>query len=114
MCEIITTKIKTMKIDELPVELLMTIFSFLPRIRNFENISLVNKKFYDVAGKLWDQTIRLRLDDWHLVSLFGGEKHPDILSFNFISLKCTNDFNNYPRWTRNVNCCRASSTRIER
>lgn len=56
-----------MKIDQLPVEILMKIFSYLPR---HEDILLVNKYFYDVACKVNDANIILRINTRFLVSKF--------------------------------------------
>lgn len=48
-----------MKIDELPVEVLMTIFGFL---RDYDEVSLVNKLFYGVVCKVNDSNISLHIN----------------------------------------------------
>lgn len=48
-----------MKIDQLPVETLMTILGF---VTDYEEVSLVNKLFYDIVCKLNDANICLRID----------------------------------------------------
>lgn len=53
-------------IDQLPVEMIMNIFSCLP---NYYNVSLVNKQFYDVACKMNDRNVSLTLDDKFFVSI---------------------------------------------
>lgn len=45
-----------MHIDELPIEMLMQIFAYLPK---YNAVSLVSKRFYDVACKVNDSTICL-------------------------------------------------------
>lgn len=50
-----------MKIDELPVETLMIIFNYLPTCGE---ISLVNKLFYNIACKVTDPNICLRIEYW--------------------------------------------------
>lgn len=47
-----------MKIDELPVEMLMKIFSYLP---SYKNVSLTNKVFYSIACTTNDPNICLRI-----------------------------------------------------
>lgn len=49
-----------MKIDQLPVEMLMKIFSFLP---TYSDVSLVNKLFYGISCKVNDSNICLRIDN---------------------------------------------------
>lgn len=48
-----------MKIDQLPVEMLMKIFSYLPR---HGELSQVNKHFYDLVCKVNDSKICIRID----------------------------------------------------
>lgn len=59
------------KIDELPVEMLMKVFSYLP---NYDAVSLVNKLFYNVACKLTDAGDYVKFSSIFLVSkkiIFG-------------------------------------------
>ncbi len=56
-----------MKIDQLPVEMLMKIFSFLPR---YEDVSLVNKLFYEIACTVNDPNICLTIDERFFVRIF--------------------------------------------
>lgn len=49
-----------MKLDQLPVEMLMHIFSYLSE---FEEVSLVNKLFYNIVCKMNDSNICLRIDN---------------------------------------------------
>lgn len=53
------------KIDELPVEMLMKVFSYLP---NYDTVSLVNKLFYNVACKLTDAGDYVKFSSIFLVS----------------------------------------------
>lgn len=52
-------------IDQLPVEMLLKIFSYLP---SYGNVSLVNKLFYDVACKLNDSNVCVSFHSIFLVS----------------------------------------------
>lgn len=53
------------KIDELPVEILMKIFTYLPR---YSEVALVNKVFYDVACSVNDLNNYVDLHDIFMVS----------------------------------------------
>lgn len=53
-----TSDVNTLKMDKLPVEILMKIFSYLQR---FDNVSLVNRQFYNVACTMNDFNICLSL-----------------------------------------------------
>lgn len=55
-----------MNIDEFPVEILMKIFSYLPK---YGNIALVNKQFYSIVSTLSDPKICLCLSEYLLVSI---------------------------------------------
>lgn len=48
-----------MNIEQLPVEVLMKIFSYLP---SYNEVSLVDKRFYDVACTVNDSTNGLSID----------------------------------------------------
>lgn len=47
-----------MKIDQLPLEMLMEIFRYLPM---YDKVSLVNKRFYSIVCKLKDPLICIRI-----------------------------------------------------
>lgn len=55
-----------MNIVQLPIEMLIEIFSYLSR---YDEVCLVNKLFYSVECKLNDHNIRLRLDDRLIVRI---------------------------------------------
>lgn len=55
----VKSTIVNMKIDQLPVEMLMNIFSY---ISAYWEASLVNKLFYSIACRVRDPTIYLRID----------------------------------------------------
>lgn len=54
-----------MNIEELPIEMLMKIFSYLP---SYKNVSIVNKHFYNIACELCDSKICLELKSELFVS----------------------------------------------
>lgn len=56
-----------MKIDQLPVEILMKIFNYL---HSYDKVSLVNKHFYNVACKVTESRIHLRLYSELIVSIY--------------------------------------------
>lgn len=58
-CDKSLTEKQKMKIDELPAELLIEIFSYL---KSYDKVSLVNKQFYNVACKVNDSNICLWID----------------------------------------------------
>lgn len=57
-----------MKIDELPVEILMKILSYLP---SYDKINLVNRQFYNVVCTLRDPEICLYLNEYLFVSVIS-------------------------------------------
>lgn len=79
-----------MEILQFPVEILMKIFSFLP---SYANISLVNKKCYDVVRKIADPRICLTVTsnlfvseiffsisiDFLILPVFIGKKEESII-----------------------------------
>lgn len=91
-----------MNIEELPIEILMKIFNYLP---SYKNVSIVNKHFYSIACDLYDSKINLELRSELFVS--------NIICFCFLCLSYY--FNYFNRINRRIlNCCRASNTRSER
>lgn len=64
----IKVKKSEMKIDQLPIEMLMKIFNYLPAC--YDEVPLVNKLFYSVACNVNDPHIVLRIDESFFVRIF--------------------------------------------
>lgn len=65
-----------MKLEELPIEILLKIFSYLP---SYDNVSLVNKQFYNIVCELCDSKLCLILNSELFVSL----KYISVLLFSY-------------------------------
>lgn len=55
--------------EELPIEILMKIFSYLP---SYDKVSLVNKKFYNIVCEMSDSKICLALNPDLFVSIVNN------------------------------------------
>lgn len=76
-------------VDELPTEMLIKIFSYLP---SYQNVSLVNKRFYEVVCVMNDRNIYLTLDSKFFVSILFEFVHSFFL---YNQTNRTNKKNNF-------------------